>query len=36
MVVSGLPDENGDNHAGEIASMSLNLLEAIQVDLFVK
>jgi class 3 adenylate cyclase len=30
MVVSGLPIENGDNHAGEIASMSLNLLDAIK------
>lgn len=30
MVVSGLPIRNGDNHAGEIASMSLHLLETIQ------
>ena len=29
MVVSGLPTRNGDNHAGEIASMSLHLLSAI-------
>ncbi|GAB6020731.1 hypothetical protein CHUAL_003395 [Chamberlinius hualienensis] len=29
MVVSGLPIRNGDQHAGEIASMSLGLLEAI-------
>ena len=29
MVVSGLPIRNGDNHAGEIASMSLHLLRAI-------
>lgn len=29
MVVSGLPIRNGDNHAGEIASMSLHLLSAI-------
>ena len=29
MVVSGLPDRNGDQHAGEIASMSLHLLSAI-------
>ena len=29
MVVSGLPVRNGDNHAGEIASMSLHLLSAI-------
>ncbi|KAK6170897.1 hypothetical protein SNE40_019184 [Patella caerulea] len=29
MVVSGLPKPNGINHAGEIASMSLHLLEAI-------
>ncbi|XP_067672453.1 receptor-type guanylate cyclase Gyc76C-like isoform X2 [Haliotis asinina] len=30
MVVSGLPVKNGDNHAGEIASMSLDLLAAIK------
>uniref|UniRef100_A0A0B7BMG8 Guanylate cyclase domain-containing protein n=1 Tax=Arion vulgaris TaxID=1028688 RepID=A0A0B7BMG8_9EUPU len=30
MVVSGLPIFNGDRHAGEIASMSLLLLEAIK------
>lgn len=30
MVASGLPRGNGDNHAGEIASMSLNLLDAIR------
>ena len=30
MVVSGLPLRNGDNHAGEIASMSLHLLRAIK------
>ncbi|ELT90007.1 hypothetical protein CAPTEDRAFT_179122 [Capitella teleta] len=30
MVVSGLPLRNGDNHAGEIASMSLHLLSAIK------
>lgn len=29
MVVSGLPIRNGDNHAGEIASMALELLESI-------
>lgn len=29
LVVSGLPIRNGDNHAGEIASMSLKLLSAI-------
>ena len=28
MVVSGVPNENGDKHASEIASMSLALLEA--------
>ena len=30
MVVSGVPQENGDLHAGEIASMSLALLSACQ------
>ena len=30
MVVSGLPKRNGIRHAGEIASMSLHLLKAIQ------
>ncbi len=30
MVVSGLPITNGDQHAGEIASMSLHLLSAIK------
>ncbi|GFO22234.1 hypothetical protein PoB_004873900, partial [Plakobranchus ocellatus] len=30
MVVSGLPKRNGNNHAGEIASMSLSLLAAIK------
>lgn len=30
MVVSGLPIRNSDNHAGEIASMSLHLLSAIK------
>ena len=30
MVVSGLPIRNGDNHAGEIASMSLQLLREIK------
>lgn len=29
MVVSGLPQRNGDKHAGEIALMSLNLLHEI-------
>ncbi len=30
MVVSGVPSENGDRHAGEIASMALELLAASQ------
>lgn len=30
MVVSGLPLRNGDRHAGEVASMSLELLEAVR------
>lgn len=30
MVVSGLPIRNGDQHAGEIATMSLHLLEAVE------
>ena len=30
MVVSGLPVRNGDNHAGEVASMALELLLAIK------
>ena len=30
MVVSGLPIRNANNHAGEIASMSLHLLRAIK------
>lgn len=29
MVVSGLPIRNKDQHAGEIASMSLSLLRAV-------
>ncbi|XP_067933399.1 uncharacterized protein [Watersipora subatra] len=29
MVVSGLPKPNGDNHAGEIASMALHLVRAL-------
>ena len=29
MVVSGLPQRNGDLHAGEIATMSLHLLSAM-------
>ena len=29
MVVSGLPEPNGDKHASEIANMSLNLLESM-------
>lgn len=28
--VSGLPIQNGDRHAGEIASMSLDLLLAVR------
>ena len=30
MVVSGLPIRNGDKHAGEIASMSLDLLSCVK------
>ena len=30
MVVSGLPKRNGNQHAGEIASMSLHLLSAME------
>ena len=30
MVVSGLPKRNGNRHAGEIASMSLHLLSAME------
>uniref|UniRef100_W8AIX8 Guanylate cyclase n=1 Tax=Ceratitis capitata TaxID=7213 RepID=W8AIX8_CERCA len=30
MVVSGLPIKNGDRHAGEIASMALDLLHAVK------
>jgi class 3 adenylate cyclase len=30
MVVSGLPLSNGDRHAGEIASMALDLLAAVK------
>ncbi len=30
MVVSGLPVPNGENHAREIARMSLRLLEAVK------
>ncbi|XP_065215329.1 guanylate cyclase 32E [Planococcus citri] len=30
MVVSGLPIKNGDNHAGEIATMSLHLLDEVR------
>lgn len=30
MVVSGLPIRNGNRHAGEIASLALHLLSAIQ------
>lgn len=30
MVVSGLPIRNGDEHAGEIASMSLHLLDSVK------
>ncbi|XP_002740930.1 atrial natriuretic peptide receptor 2-like [Saccoglossus kowalevskii] len=30
MVVSGLPERNGNRHAGEIASMSLSILKGLQ------
>lgn len=30
MVVSGLPERNGDNHAREICLMALAILDAIQ------
>lgn len=30
MVVSGLPERNGDNHAREISRMALAILEAVQ------
>lgn len=29
MVVSGLPERNGDNHAREISLMALSILEAL-------
>ena len=31
MVVSGLPIRNADQHAGEIASMAINLLENVRM-----
>lgn len=30
MVVSGLPDRNGDRHADEIAKMALDLVAAVR------
>lgn len=30
MVVSGLPERNGDNHAREISLMALAILDAVQ------
>ncbi len=30
MVVSGLPERNGDNHAREICLMALAILDAVQ------
>lgn len=35
MVVSGLPKPNMGRHAGEIASMALELLDGVSIYLFV-
>ena len=36
MVVSGLPQRNGDRHAGEIATLSLHLLSAVYTQFCIR
>ncbi len=36
MVVSGLPELNGDRHAGEIANMALDLLSAVHTSFKIR